>query len=160
MTRIKLTAFPLLVFVALLVFSSCEKNAEKKIQTDFAKNGILLTGAQVVPTSTSPALGSLNVFYTRETRILSYTITWSGLSGAPNGFGIYGLAPVGYGVSPATPIQTIATTGMTATGTYSGTLLIDGVVIREEDLLNNLYYVLIRTATYPAGEIRAQIKFQ
>ncbi len=158
MTRIKLTAFPLIVFVSLLVFSSCEKTEDKKVQTDFSKNGITLTGAQVP--SASPALGSLNVFFTRNTRILSYTITWSGLSGNPNGFGIYGLAPVGFAVAPTTPVQTISTTGLTSTGTYTGTLLIDGIVVKEQDLLNGLYYVLIRTAAYPSGEIRAQIKFQ
>jgi hypothetical protein len=37
---------------------------------------------------------------------------------------------------------------------------VDGVAVREEDLLNGMYYINIHTATYPGGEIRGQIVFQ
>jgi hypothetical protein len=160
MKLIKLTALPLL-FASLLSISSCEPDAELKKTTDYQKNDIPMTGANVVPISNSAATGKLNVFYTKETRILTYSFNWTGLSGAPSvGIGIYGLAPEAYAVSPTTPVQVISTTGKTATGTISGTLLADGAAVKEWDLLNGMYYVLIRTAAYPAGEIRAQIKFQ
>ena len=161
MKLLKLTALPSLLLALLFLVASCEPDAELKKTTDFQKRDIPMTGAQVIPTSASPALGKLNVFYTRETRILTYDFTWSGLSGNPTvGIGVYGLAPEGYAVSPTTPIQTISTTGTTTTGSRSGTLLCDGVVIKEQDLLNGMYYIMLRTAAYPAGEIRAQIKFQ
>lgn len=160
MKLLKLTAFPSLLLALLFVVASCEPDAELKKTTDFQKRDIPMTGAQVVPTSASPALGKLNVFYTKETRILTYDFTWSGLSGNPIGIGVYGLAPEGYAVSPTTPIQTISTSGTTNIGSKSGTLLCDGFVIKEQDLLNGMYYIMIRTAAYPAGEIRAQIKFQ
>ncbi|MCE2704544.1 MAG: hypothetical protein LW624_03650 [Terrimonas sp.] len=44
-------------------------------------------------------------------------------------------------------------------GTYSGRLFVDEVLITEENLLNGVYYVSIRTAAFPLGELRAQIKF-
>lgn len=161
MKLLKLTALPSLLLALLFFVASCEPDAELKKTTDFQKRDIPMTGAQVIPTSASPALGKLNVFYTRETRILTYDFTWSGLSGNPTvGIGVYGLAPEGFAVSPTTPIQTISTTGATNTGSRSGTLLCDGVVIKEQDLLNGMYYIMLRTAAYPAGEIRAQIKFQ
>jgi hypothetical protein len=160
MKLIKLTAFSLFLLASVLTLSSCEKDAEAKKTYLYAKTGIPMTGAQNVPASTSSAVGSLDVTYIKGTRQLSYKFSWTGLTGAPTGVGIYGLAPLGYAVSPTTPIQTIALTGLTATGSYSGTLLVDGVVIKEQDLLNGLYYVLIRTAANPGGEIRAQIKFQ
>jgi hypothetical protein len=157
----KLTALGALVMLFSFSVSSCEKNAEKKKTTDYQKNNIPVTGAQVVPTSASPALGNLTVFYTKETRVLNYTLTWSGLSGAPStGIGIYGLAPLGYAVSPTAPVQTISTSGLGTTGTLSGTLLCDGNVINETNLLNGYYYIMMRTAAYPAGEIRGQIIFQ
>ncbi|HWR32592.1 MAG TPA: CHRD domain-containing protein [Chitinophagaceae bacterium] len=161
MKLIRLTALTSFVFGLVIATTSCEKVAEEKKTTDYQKNDIPMTGAKVIPTSVSTALGKLNVFYTKETRILNYTFTWSGLSGNPSvGVGLYGLAPEGYAVSPTSPIQTISTTGLLATGTYSGTLLADGSVIKEQDLLNGMYYIMLRTAAYPAGEIRAQIVFQ
>ena len=52
-------------------------------------------------------------------------------------------------------------------GTISGTLFIDGVALKEADLLNGLYYMNLHTnganpngGTYGGGEIRAQIEFQ
>jgi hypothetical protein len=158
MKLIKLTALTSLLFVLITGISSCEKNAEKKKNTDFLKNDIPMTGAKVVPTSASPALGSLSVSYTKETRILNYSFTWSGLSGNPTGIGVHGLAPEGYAAS-ATPVQTISTSGKLATGNYSGNLLADGSVIKEQDILNGYYYIQIKTAAFPNGEIRAQIKF-
>lgn len=159
MKWIKLTAYSLFVFS--LGLASCEPDAEMKKTTDFQKNDIPMTGANVVPLSTSAATGKLNVFYSKETRTLNYSFNWTGLTGSPSvGIGVYGRAPEGYAVSPLTPVQTISTTGATATGTRSGTLLADGVVINEQDLLNGMYYIMLRTAAFPAGEIRAQIKFQ
>ncbi len=157
MKLIKLTALPILLFVSLLMLSSCEPDAELKKITDFQKSGIVMSGAQETPAVASSSLGTLNVFYTRETRILSYTINWSGLSGNPTGMHVHGLAPSGYAASV---VQTISTSGLTTSGSKSGTMLVDGVVIKENDLLNGFYYINIHTAAYPGGEIRGQIKFQ
>jgi hypothetical protein len=155
-----LTATCSLLFALLVTLGSCEKSSEAKKGTHYTKSGITMSGAQVVPTSTSNALGTMDVSYIKGTKQLNYKITWSGLSGNPTGIGVYGLAPAGYGVAPTTPFQTISITGLTANGTYSGNLLVDDVAVKEENVLNGLYYIMIRTAAFPAGEIRGQIKFQ
>lgn len=159
MKWIKLTAISLSLFATLLTLNSCEKDAEAKKAVLFAKTEIPMTGAQVVPANASPALGKLDVTYIKGTKSLSYKFTWGGLTGNPTGIGIHGLAPIGYGAS-ATPIQVIPITGLTANSSYSGNLLVDGVAVKEENLLNGLYYVMIKTAANPNGEIRAQIIFQ
>jgi hypothetical protein len=167
MTRIKLTAFPLFIG-AVLALSSCEKSSEKKIRTDFSKDAIVVDGAQETPATVSTALGTMDVYYTRDTRILSYTIKWSGLSGAVTSLQLQGPAPAGY-PSAAVLQNIIASSGAVTTpsavlygsiGKYSGSVLIDGVALHEEDLTNGLFFMNIRTAAYPNGEIRAQIKFQ
>lgn len=166
MKLIKLTAPSLLFFGFVLSFSSCERDAEQKIVTDFAKSGIILNGANEIPVNPSTALGTMDVYYTRETRILSYTVNWSGLTGPVTVMHIHGLAPSGFAAGVVqniiTPSNGIFTPGAAygPTSKVSGTLLVDGVLVKEENLLNGLYYMNIHSATYPGGEIRAQIRFQ
>ncbi len=161
MKLFKLTAFTSILFTALISLNSCQNDDELAKATVFAKTGIVMSGAQVSSTTNTSALGSLDVNYDRSTKMLSYKITWSGLASAPSGIGVYGPTPVSYPVNPPTPFQTISPTGLTASGSLSGTLLIYGVAIKEVDLLNGLYSVLIRSnASYPLGEIRGQVKFQ
>ena len=167
MKWIRLTAYPLLIVVSLLAFSSCERDAEQKKTTDYSKKAIPLTGAQETPSTTSTAIGNMDVSYSKETRVLSYTVNWSGLTGPVTNMHIHGLAPTGF---PAGVVQNIITSSngiavpnstlYGATGKISATLFVDGVVIREEDLLNGMYYMNIHTAVWPAGEIRGQIVFQ
>ncbi|HEV7781887.1 MAG TPA: CHRD domain-containing protein [Chitinophagaceae bacterium] len=170
MKLIKLTALTSLLFAALVGMSSCEKNAEKKKVTDYSKNDIPMTGAQETPAVPSAALGSMDVFYTKETRILTYTVRWSGLTDSVLLAHIHGLAPTGF---PAPVVQTIVGTAnsifpqktagkftFAKSGTFSGTLLADGVAVKEQDILNGVYYMNIHTTTYPGGEIRGQIKFE
>ena len=95
MKLLKLTASSLLLLGFILGFSSCERDAEQKIQTDFSKSGIVLTGANETPATASTAIGSMDVYYTRETRILSYTVKWSGLTDSVLLMHIHGLAPTG-----------------------------------------------------------------
>jgi CHRD domain len=168
MKLIKLTALTSLLFVFVLGMSSCEKIAEKKKTTDYQKNGIILTAAQVVPANGSTALGTLDVFYTKETRILNWSVIWTGLTGTVQSMHIHGPSPSGYATTNV--IQNIIGTGgiatpnatlYPATGKFSGTLLADGVVVKEADLLNGFYYLDIHTTTnLTNGEIRAQIVFQ
>jgi hypothetical protein len=162
----KLTVLASLCFVLFTGLFSCEKDAEKDRVNVYTKSDIPMTGAQVVPVpSTSAASGKLTVYYDKRLRVLNYTISWSGLSGNPTGIGIFGPAPAGYPALTSTgtlapAIQTIAVTGLTTSGTYTGTLYVDGFAIDQQSLLNYLYYVRITTAAFPTGELRGQVKFQ
>lgn len=167
MNRIRLTAFPLLIALSLLSLSACERIAEEKKTTDYEKKGIPLTGAQETPANASPALGTMDVFYSKETRTLTYTVNWSGLSGPVTAMHIHGLAPTSYAAGIVQNVITssggLATPNASlygATGKFSGTMFVDGVAIKELDVLNGVYYMNIHTAAYPAGEIRGQIIFQ
>lgn len=165
MKLLKLTVLPLVLFCTVLYLSSCEPDAEMKRTTDFEKKGIVMSGAQETPASSSTAIGNMDVFYTKDTRTLTYSFSWSGLSGAVTAMHVHGLAPTGYA---AAPVQTLSTSGIikcnasstTACGSYSGTMQVDGFVVKEEDVINGMYYINIHTAAYPGGEIRGQIRFQ
>ena len=166
MKWIRLTAFPLFVAISMLTLSSCERDAEQKKTTDYQKKAIPLTGAQETPATPTTGLGNMDVFYSKETRVLTYTVTWSGLTGPVTAMHIHGLAPAGFAAGVVQNIITasngLATPGAAygITGKFSGNFFVDGVAVREEDLLNGLYYINIHTAAYPNGEIRGQIVFQ
>jgi len=164
--NLKLTAIPALLFTVLLA-TSCEKD-DLDPKADYAKTAIPMTGAQVVPASTSPGTGSLDVSYSIKNKILSYTFTWSGLRDTITGVAIHGPAPTGYAsatIKQALPgfgsdLKANQATYPFQGGKYTGTVVIDNVVLKEQDLLNHLYYLNIRTKAGPAGEIRGQIRFQ
>lgn len=168
------------VLFASLVFTACKRDTEFTKITEFRKNGIAMTGALNVPQTPSTGLGNMDIWYSKETRILSYNLNWSGLSDSVTSIAIMGPAPSG--IMSTTPVQTLSfapsgaprsaasgsisiircpTVSRTSCGSYRGTVLIDGIVMREEFLLAGVYYVSIRTTGLfsTIGEIRGQIKF-
>jgi len=158
MKLLKLTTLPLLFLVSTMVLTSCEKTAEEKVQVEFSKKGIVLSAAQETPANASTALGFMDVLYSRETRFLTYTVKWSGLTAPPILMHIHGQAPIGFAAGVFQTILSAANpTLFPATGSYSGSLLIDGAAVKEENLLNGFYYMNIHTPLNPGGEIRGQI---
>jgi hypothetical protein len=72
--------------------------------------------------------------------------------------GIYGPAARGFVTGSA--IQVITSGFAAATqGSYSNTLLVDNVTVKESDLLKGEFYVMVHTAANATGEIRGQIEF-
>jgi CHRD domain len=170
MKLIKLTALPLALFMSVSSLVSCERDEELKKTTDYSKTGIVLSGAQETPAVPSAALGTMDVFYSKASRTLSYTVNWSGLSDSVLLMHIHGLAPTGFAAGVVQNIVTASngifpqkTSGkytFAKTGKISGTLLVDGLAVKEENLLNGQYYMNIHTSVYTGGEIRGQIRFQ
>lgn len=161
----KLTVLSLVVCSSLTFLSSCERDAEMKKTTDFEKKGIILSGAQETPATTSAALGKMDVFYSKGLRTLTFSVEWSGLTGPVTAMHIHGLAPTGYSTGIVQTLSTSAivkcpTSSTTACGRYAGTMQVDGFVVKEEDLINGMYYVNLHTAAFSGGEIRGQIRFQ
>lgn len=188
--------FPKLsVFICILVLASCEKDLTER-ETSYSKTGIAVTASQSIPALPTAGSGTLDVEYTPVTRMLNYKITWSNLTDSVLALRINGPSPAGYNsinlsFKPASTDSAFATTtphvvvqefvvassGTTnrtkslygKSGSYSGSLLIDGVKVKEDMLLEGLYYFTIHTkTTIPVpgpttyayrwfGEIRAQI---
>jgi len=169
MTKMRLTAFPIIIIAFIITLASCRRD-DIEHQNTYMKTGIVLSGAQETPATPVSGLGSMDVSYSRLSKTLSYTVRWSGLTGPVTGMHIHGLDPVGFS-HPSNIFQTFTLTaivpckvnnvpGPTSCGSYTGTLFIDGVAIKEADLLNAMYYVNIHTTAYSGGEIRGQVKFE
>jgi hypothetical protein len=162
MKLIKLTALSLLVLTFLVGLTACTKDSEFKKTNEYSRTAIIMSAAQENnPANNSSALGSMDVIYRRDSKVLNYKVTWTGLTGNPILMHIHGQAPTGYNTGVVQTILSAPNPALfPANGTYSGTLVVDEVVVKEKDLLNGFYYMNIHTTLWPGGEIRGQIKFQ
>ncbi|MFD2570319.1 CHRD domain-containing protein [Spirosoma soli] len=143
------TSLSLLTCIALsVILISC--NDHRTFPAD-AKIALVstLSGAAEKPTSVSTAAsGSFVGVIDRATRVLSYTVTYSGLTPtmghlhrvtAANGTGPVEI-PFSSLTSPIVGTATLATAG------------------RVDSLINGFYYANLHTPAYPAGEIRGNVR--
>jgi hypothetical protein len=142
----------------ILSLVACKKEVDREsilykrfIPMDFTQVA-LVAGAPIFPPS--PASGNMDFFYNSTTKQLTYTIRWTTLSSNPSSITINGPAAVGFNGGT---IQVVAGALTATSGSISGSLLIDNTLVREQDLLQGLFYATIRTTFYPLGEIRGQV---
>ncbi len=143
-------------FLLLTTLTACDKDDDED-DNIVQKTGLPISGDQEVPARVTSASGTLDVSYDKSARVLSYTVNWQNLSAAPSGSHIHGPAP--RGANAGIKHDFYAQFPKTVSGTYSGTVAVDGMDIKEDSLLNGFYYVNIHTPTNPGGEIRGQIEF-
>jgi hypothetical protein len=158
--------FKRLSFIAaaavMIAAVSCKKNPDV---VTYSGNGLALTAAQVVPVPANPsaATGSIDATYDKNNRTLSYTVNWSNTSDSVTAIRVHGPAEPGY-AGAALQVFTNSTTAQTVpprrkSGSFSGSLAVDNIVIKEEDLLAGLYYIAVYTKTSGAApELRGQIR--
>lgn len=194
MTLLKLAATTAFCITTLLSISSCEKESDERRSNLYIRNDISFTGSQIKPTaSPSTGTGKMDIWYDKRDRVLNYVINWNGLSDSIIAIRVSGPAPVGFNtVNPAfapapatfasyatTPYVSLQTTLGTApkalyppTGRLAGSFFVDGVKVKEEDVLAGKYYITLHTKTIlpiaaPGsylyrwfGEVRAQMSFE
>jgi len=149
----KLTAF--FLCLSILFITSCNDTDELEDENIYYGTLLPMSSSQETPPFTSTATGTIDANYNRLTKTLSYKITFSGLSGTgATAAHIHGLGEPGV---VAGVLQTFSPFPAATSGTFSGTLLIDGVKFTEEHLLAGRYYMNIHTAAKPGGEIRGQL---
>lgn len=108
-----------------------------------------LSGKSEVPPTTSPATGTADINYNPATKKLTWTVTYSGLTGPATAAHFHGPAEAGKnaGVAIAIPNATSSPAKGSATLTAA----------QAADLEAGKYYVNIHTAANPGGEIRGQV---
>ncbi len=155
---------------AAFLLTSCEEEMDPGTIRYFTSVNGNLTGSQVRPAPTnSTATGTITGTYDRKTKSYSYTVAWKNLSSTVTAIHIHGIADTGYLALPA-PLgphtngiaQTAFNFATAINGSYNGNLYVDGLTIKEENLLAGKYYVDIHTTNFPVtslGEIRGQIQF-
>ena len=146
----KITFLPAIILLTSfsVFWISCKKDKPKN--TTMYDISATLSGAQEVPAVTSNGTGTVTGTYDATTNLLTYHITWSGLSGAATGAHFHGAAAAGTNASVIVPFV-IEASGTSANGTATLT------EAQEADFLNKLWYANVHTAAHPGGEIRGQV---
>jgi len=107
-----------------------------------------LAGTSEVPPVTTPGAGMLTASFESGTRTLTWTATYSGLSGPATAAHFHGPAAPSANAGVVLPFPSAASP-IQATATLTEAQAID--------LLAGRWYVNIHTATNPGGEIRGQL---
>lgn len=145
----------LTVIGSSVALAACNKDDNPNTNV-VSRQGLVFSPAQEVPVVTnSTATGTANISFDKTTKVLTYTLNWSNLSDSLTVSHIHGTASKI--VSAGVKVGFTLPRGLA--GTYSGTVQVDGVLIKEDSLLNGFYYFNIHTKKNPGGEIRTQIEF-
>jgi len=148
------------LFIAITLMACDSKNDD--FEEVFSENTIALQPSQVVPASTSAGTGSAKLTLNRTTGTLTYVVTYSGLTNNAAAVSITGIAVQGANPTAA-PITQKLTLTANKSGTFTGTLIFDGTVFKQEDLLNGRLFMQLTTkatsSSPEVAELRGQLVF-
>jgi hypothetical protein len=149
-----------LALAGLALTTACKKD-DNSAPAMMQLSGNLSAANAIKPTSASTATGTVTGTYDPNSKVLSYTLTYSGLTGAAT------MAHFHYGDSKHTgsvfiPISNLPTG---TSGTVMGTTTLVTVpaagttpaAVQPDSFKLGHVYANIHTAQYPAGEIRANV---
>lgn len=108
-----------------------------------------LDGASEVPAVKSDASGMVEATLDSDTRVLSWKISYSGLSGAATAAHFHGPAIAGHSAGVVVPITGSLASPITGSATLSPS--------QAADLTAGKWYVNLHTAANPNGEVRGQV---
>jgi hypothetical protein len=113
--------------------------------------GATLSGASEVPPTTSPGTGRYDAKLDRSSKVLSWTLSYSGLTGPATAAHLHGPALPGSNAGVIVPF------GSASSGSTGSATLTDAQIA---DLTAGKWYANVHTAANPGGEIRGQVMAQ
>jgi len=165
--------FPLTICSAVLLFAcndATDKGASnadttttvtesmtEPVSNIVTKTGLPLGSNQEVPANSSTGSGTADVSYNKDSKVLTYTVNYSGLSGDASMAHIHGTAAKGANAGVAHDLT--SKLQKATSGSFTDSLTVDGMAIKEDSLMSGHYYFNIHTPKNPGGEIRGQIEF-
>jgi hypothetical protein len=109
-----------------------------------------LDGKSEVPPTASAGTAKADVTYDPATKMLTWTVTYQGLTGPAQAAHFHG--PAAPGANAGVQVD-IGKMGLPSPMHGSATLTAQ----QESDLMAGMWYINIHTAKYPNGEIRGQV---
>ena len=108
-----------------------------------------LTAAQETPATDSAGTGALDASYDTSSKMLTWTVTYDGLTGDVVAAHFHGPAAAGAKAPPVVPISAPYASPIKGSATLTDQ--------QASDLKGGMWYVNLHTAKYPDGEIRGQV---
>jgi hypothetical protein len=108
-----------------------------------------LDGKSEVPPTTSAGTATADIDYDAATKMLTWKLTYSGLTGPATAAHFHGPAETGKNASVAVAIPNAGSSPVEGSATLTDA--------QAADLTAGKYYVNIHTAANPGGEIRGQV---
>ncbi|WP_407159530.1 CHRD domain-containing protein [Bradyrhizobium sp. STM 3557] len=129
------------VGVAVLLVATAARAEMVKLQAE-------LKGSNEVPPNASTGSGTAEATFDTDTKFLTYTVTYSGLTGPAMGAHFHGPSEAGKNAGIVLPFKTVQSP-IQGTATLTDT--------QAADLLAGKWYANIHTAANPGGELRGQM---
>ncbi len=111
--------------------------------------GAMLSGAAEVPANSTAGTGRVMVMLDTDTHTITYTITYSGLTGPVTAAHFHGPAAAGSNAGPVVPVSGPYDAPIKGTATLTPA--------QESDLKAGMWYFNLHTAAHPGGEVRGQL---
>lgn len=108
-----------------------------------------LNGASEVPANTTAGKGTADVTFDTTSKMLTWKVAYSGLTGPATAGHFHGPAEPGKNAGVAVPFTNVATSPVEGSATLTDA--------QAADLMAGKYYVNVHTAANPGGEIRGQV---
>jgi hypothetical protein len=110
-----------------------------------------LAGNNEVPSTNSTGSGGVDVTLNRSTNVVSWNVSYTGLTGPVTAGHFHGPAPWAQNAGVVVPFTGNLTSPITGSATLTPA--------QAADLLAGKWYVNLHTSNFPRGEIRTQITF-
>lgn len=148
-TRFSLAAFATMAAVAIAGCGMMQRQAPPMQDANLVTLTTQLRGSNEVPPVLSEGNGSVDALFDKNTSLLRWRVSYTGLSGPVTAAHFHGPAPVGANAGVVLPWPGPITSPMEGRATLTPA--------QAADLLAGNWYANIHTAAYPGGEVRGQM---
>lgn len=142
--------FRFALLAGTVAFAACgmSPNAPMTMAADTVTFGAVLSSAAEVPANASTGTGMLDATLNKNSNVLRWTVTYSGLSGPATMAHFHGPAMAGANAGVAVPFPS-------AMSPAKGETVLTAAQVA--DLMAGKWYANVHTAANPGGEIRGQV---
>lgn len=138
---------PISAALLISLTMACTSNAQNTMPMTSVLSA-RLTGTSEVPPVTSTGSGMLEATVNTQTMLMTYTVSYAGLSGAVTAGHFHGPAAMNANAGVVVPLPSLASP-------IHGTATLTAAQLAE--VMAGKWYVNLHTAAHPGGEIRGQV---